>query len=308
MKKVVIIGAGQMGRAVRRMLNPGKMEFLGFADNDSSKWTEGYEKPGSGGCVAAGDVNGGDRVFPVKYAVEMNPDIIIISVLGADRARSLKEQIKVCRFYGEILFLNELKDVFDIRSRCIIELAERIAKIPGAIGELGVYKGHTAALLNGLFPDRKLYLFDTFEGFDERDIAAEQQGSSVRPDGRLSYAKPGDFSDTSLEAVLAGMPYPGQCIPRKGFFPDTAAGLAHVRFALVSIDPDLYAPALAGLRFFYERLNPGGAIVLHDYNNLQFEGIKKAVAKFEEELAAAGQPPLKLVPLGDLHGSCVIIK
>lgn len=293
MKKAVIIGAGQMGRVVRKLLNPSKIEFLGFADNDSSKWTE---------------VDGSDRVFSVKTATELNPDLLIISVLGDDRARALKEQVRVLRFYGEILFLNELKDVFDIRSRCIIELTERIGKIPGAVAELGVYKGHTAALLNGLLPDRKLYLFDTFEGFDERDVAVEQQGSSVRPDGRLSYAKPGDFSDTSLEAVLAGMPYPGQCIFRKGFFPDTAAGLDHERFALVSLDPDLHDPALAGLRFFYERLNPGGAIVFHDYNNLQFEGIKKAVAEFEEELAAAGQPPLKLVPLGDLHGSCVIIK
>ncbi|MGN0702868.1 MAG: TylF/MycF/NovP-related O-methyltransferase [Lentihominibacter sp.] len=180
--------------------------------------------------------------------------------------------------------------------------------IIGAVAELGVYKGDTAVLLNGLFPDRKLYLFDTFEGFDERDIAAEQQGSDVHPDGRLSYAKAGDFGDTSVEGVLARMPYPDRCIVRKGYFPETAADISDSEFAFVSIDPDLYGPALAGLRFFYERLNPGGAIVLHDYNNLQFEGIKKAVAEFEEELAAAGQPPLKLVPLGDLHGSCVIVK
>ena len=315
MKKVVIIGAGQMGRAVRKLLNPNKIEFLGFADNDSSKWTslsvEG-EAPESGrsGCesTAAPGVTGGDRVFSVKVGVDMNPDMIIISVMGDERARALKEQVRVCRFYGDILFLNELKDIFDIRSRCIMELAERVAGVDGAVAELGVYKGDTAVLLNGLFPSRPLYLFDTFQGFDERDIAAEQQGSPLHSELSLSHAKAGDFGDTSVEGVLSRMPYPDRCIVRKGYFPETASDLSDSEFAFVSIDPDLYEPALAGLRFFYDRLNAGGVIVLHDYNNTQFKGIKKAVAKFEEELAAAGQPPLKLVPLGDLHGSCVIVK
>ena len=189
-----------------------------------------------------------------------------------------------------------------------MELAERVAGVDGAVAELGVYKGDTAVLLNGLFPSRPLYLFDTFQGFDERDIAAEQHGSPLHSELSLSHAKAGDFGDTSVEGVLSRMPYPDRCIVRKGYFPETASDLSDSEFAFVSIDPDLYEPALAGLRFFYDRLNAGGVIVLHDYNNTQFKGIKKAVAKFEEELAAAGQPPLKLVPLGDLHGSCVIVK
>ena len=143
MKKVVIIGAGQMGRAVRKLLNPNKIEFLGFADNDSSKWTslsvEG-EAPesGSSGCegTAALGVAGGDRVFSVKIGVDMNPDLIIISVMGYERARALKEQVRVCRFYGDILFLNELKDIFDIRSRCIMELAAGAAPAAPAAGEV----------------------------------------------------------------------------------------------------------------------------------------------------------------------------
>lgn len=294
MKKVVIIGAGQMGRAVKKLLNPNEMEFLGFADNDSEKWTEG-----SGDCRE--NCLKGDRVFSVQDAVDMEPDVIIISVLGDERARQLKEQIRICRFYGDIIFLNELYKVFDIRSRCIGELAERVAGVEGAVAELGVYKGDTAVQLNELFPDRPLYLFDTFSGFDEGDVSVEAAGG-------FSGAKAGDFADTSESAVLARMPYPEQCIIRKGHFPETAAGLAHARFAFVSLDPDLYEPALAGLEFFYSRMSSGGVIVVHDYNNTQFTGIKKAVTQFDEKLVAAGSEPMKLVPLGDLHGSCVIIK
>ena len=43
-------------------------------------------------------------------------------------------------------------------------------KVNGNVAELGVYKGDFAKRLNQLFPDKKLYLFDTFEGFDEKDI------------------------------------------------------------------------------------------------------------------------------------------
>ena len=39
----------------------------------------------------------------------------------------------------------------------------------GDFAELGVYKGNSAKIFHALAPDRKLYLFDTFEGFSERD-------------------------------------------------------------------------------------------------------------------------------------------
>ena len=41
----------------------------------------------------------------------------------------------------------------------------RERNIPGAAAELGVYKGDFAAEINKAFPDRTLYLLDTFEGF-----------------------------------------------------------------------------------------------------------------------------------------------
>src|SRR4029079_18426640 len=40
--------------------------------------------------------------------------------------------------------------------------------ILGSVAELGVYKGKFARYINQLFPNRKLYLFDTFMGFDEK--------------------------------------------------------------------------------------------------------------------------------------------
>lgn len=73
-------------------------------------------------------------------------------------------------------------------------------------------------------------------------------------------------------------------------------------FAFVSLDPDLYVPVYEGLRTFYPLLNSGGMILIHDYNSMQFPGVKKAVERFCEE------QKIYIVPLMDLHGSAVIIK
>jgi hypothetical protein len=174
--------------------------------------------------------------------------------------------------------------------------AERINRqnIPGAIAELGVYRGELAAILNQLFADRTLYLFDTFEGFSVQDLADGQEA-------KHSEANVGDFQDTYLDVVLSRMRFPHQVIVRKGYFPETAEGLTD-KFAMVSLDVDLYKPTLAGLKYFYPQLSKGGCIFVHDYNNRRYGGVKSAV---EEFLGVTDAP---LVQLPDLGGTAMILK
>jgi O-methyltransferase len=209
----------------------------------------------------------------------------------------LKAQAHESGYDGGIITLGELHDSFDIRGAVFKRIAERVqeACVEGAIAELGVYKGDFAWQLNGQLPDRKLYLFDTFEGFPERDIKVERQIGAAKAQAHA-------FSDTREEDVLARMPYKKQIVLKKGYFPEVLQGLDE-RFAIVSIDADLYAPTLAGLTYFYPRLNPGWVIILHDYNNRRFDGVRKAVDKFESEHGL-----LPIVPLGDLHGTAIIVR
>lgn len=53
--------------------------------------------------------------------------------------------------------------------------------IKGNVAELGVFRGDFAKFINLSFPDRKLYLFDTFEGFDEKDIFIEYKNNNTPP-------------------------------------------------------------------------------------------------------------------------------
>ncbi len=165
--------------------------------------------------------------------------------------------------------------------------------IEGDCAEVGVYKGDFASVINRYFPTRRLYLFDTFGGFDPRDLAADMAQGLVGIEA--------DFSDTSVRKVLGKMAYPENCIVKAGYFPDTASDVDG-RFCFVSLDADLYQPTIEGLRFFYERLSPGGAIFVHDYNNRNYGGIRQAVSEFSVEHS------IHYLPMSDRCGTAVFFK
>lgn len=145
--------------------------------------------------------------------------------------------------------------------------------VKGALAELGVYKGNFSRFIARLIPERTLYLFDTFEGFDERDNGGN--------DSEEIFSDPfgeWDFRGTSVEATLKKIGTHVDTVVRKGYFPETSRGLEDERFAFVSIDVDLYEPTKAGLDFFWQRMSAGGYIFIHDFAVLQ--GVRKAVVEF----------------------------
>ncbi len=125
-------------------------------------------------------------------------------------------------------------------------------KIPGALAEGGVFQGMMSRFIHERIPDKVLYLFDTFEGFDVRD-------SHSRADDR--------FKDTSENRVRQYIGDMKNIVIKKGFFPDTTEGLEREKYAFVMIDFDKYEPTLAALKYFYPRTHPGGFIIVHDYSS-----------------------------------------
>lgn len=185
---------------------------------------------------------------------------------------------------------------FDYTRIATLELISyEIAKkqLSGSVAELGVYKGKFARYINQYFFDRKLFLFDTFEGFDGRDITIEK---------KKSYSGGNqDFSYTSTDTVKKIMPFPENCIFKKGYFPETAIAITD-DFVFVSIDTDLFEPIYAGLNFFYPKLVKGGYIFVHDFNNDNYLGAREAVEKFCKENG------INFLPIPDSGGSVIICK
>lgn len=182
---------------------------------------------------------------------------------------------------------------FDLMANEILK-----ADIPGDVAELGVYKGTFSKLINFKFPMKKLYLFDTFESFSTEEFQHEVQ------EGRCEQQFMDVFKDTSVEYVLNNMQHKEQCVVKKGFFPESAAGCENLSFCFVSIDVDFEQSILEGLRYFYPRLNQGGAIFIHDYNNYGLEGVKEAVSRYEKE----NQFVLHKVPIADEGGTLIVVK
>jgi hypothetical protein len=172
-----------------------------------------------------------------------------------------------------VIFLEKLAEIFNEK------------QVEGSVAEGGVFQGDFAKEINRVFPDKTLYLFDTFSGFDERDIAKE------RSSGFSEFGK-NHLSITSEAIVKAKLPFPDICVIKKGFFPETAQGIED-RFCFVNLDFDLYEPILAGLRFFYPRMIDEGVILVHDYFNPGYRGVKVAVSDFVKESGA------KILPIGD---------
>lgn len=172
-------------------------------------------------------------------------------------------------------------------------LAEK--SIPGAMAELGVFRGGTAKLIHHYAPERPLYLFDTFEGFPERNVAAEEQHTSLV----VSKKK---FSGTSMESVKRYIAQQNNNVLYfPGCFPDSIPEGLHERtFAFVHLDADLYEPIHEALRFFYPRMSERGMILVHDYN--AWPGARNAVDDY-----FAGKRELP-IPMPDKSGSALIVK
>ncbi len=280
MKTMVLFGAGQVGAMISRLIGT-DYTVTCFADNFAGK---------------RGTALAGIPVVSPEESLLSGPDCVCLCVMDEERAGQMEAQIRNLGFGGPILRPDALK-TFDARAATMRLLAEQMHEenIPGAAAEFGVFRGDFAALINAAFPDRTINLFDTFAGFPEEDVKVEQEQG-------FSRARVGDFADTAQDIVEKRLPYPEKAVFHKGYFPGTFSGCRDETFAFVSVDADLYAPTAAALPLFWERLSPGGALLVHDVNGTQFTGAGRAVREFCRE---KGLLPM---PVCDLHGSVVLRK
>ena len=278
MEKVIIYCAAAPGERVAYTLDSTKYVVVGFLDDNPLLWGEKY-------C--------GSVIYPPEKIKELEYDYIIISAAEYEEIIRKKLLEEYCVDNACILGCQKpingiscAEERIVMLRRCMDIIQER--NITGNMAEVGVYTGEFAKLMNKHMPERKLYLFDTFNGFaSDKDEVDECDLEN--------------FKDTSVELVLSKMSAPENCIIRQGYFPDTCEGLED-EFCLVSLDCDLYNPILAGLEYFYPRLVKGGYIFVHDFGNWHYTGVKKAVYKYLETHSMA------IVPIVDLGRSIIITK
>lgn len=261
MKNIIIYGASGTGeRLYRQFATSKKYHVICFADS-------------------AADMQGKMKFdLPIISAEQLNAynyDYIVIATLpGLESVfKKLTEELnipegKIIKKYVELPY--EARITF---LKCQSELMYA-KNLRGNIAEGGVLQGDFAKYMNQYFPDRKLYLFDTFEGFDRRDVSVEKAGN-------YSRFGEGHYNITSMDMVKEKMPHKENCIFKPGYFPESAHDVDD-EFVFVNLDFDLYNPTLAGLEFFYPKLVKGGTILVHDYFPDDYKGVKQAVADFQK--------------------------
>lgn len=184
-----------------------------------------------------------------------------------------------------------------VRTATLELLCRRLTSLPGSLAELGVYKGGFARCLNLLMPDRSLYLFDSFEGFEAKEGQREQD---------MCHCS-GPFLDahknTSVQLVLNKLPHPEKAIICPGYFPASAQNISE-QFCLVSLDVDFEDSTLEGLHYFWPKIVNGGYILLHDFNSPKLSGVAAALTRFEKELGTR----IPSVPLCDTGGTLILCK
>lgn len=163
--------------------------------------------------------------------------------------------------------------------------------IKGSFVECGVWRGGSSMLIakmlsNRQVTNRKIYLYDTFEGmseptkndFDLRgDNAAELLADQV-DNKQGSVWCLADLSDVQNNLKLTNFPAENLVFV-KGKVEDTIPQkIPDETIALLRLDTDWYASTKHELIFLYPQLEQNGVLIIDDYGH--WEGCRKAVDEY----------------------------
>lgn len=217
------------------------------------------------------------REYPIDF------DEPMCELINAVRDRTMTDRFKLFALISAVRYIVE-------------------HNVPGDIVECGVWRGGSMQavareLVRLGVTDRDLHLFDTFEGMSAPTDA------DVRWDGKTAseLLEANDMSRNiwaaaSLEDVQAGfepIPYPSEKIHYiKGKVEDTVPAQVPETISILRLDTDWYESSLHELDHMYDRLVPGGVLLLDDYG--YWEGQRRAT----DEWLARTKEPLLLLRMG----------
>lgn len=247
-----------------------------------------------------GGVIYGIPIIEPESVITYSFDCILIAIYDFGAIREVKEYLTGIGVSQEKVIAMALEPQFvdafeDQRMRFIKDYAKwsHDKDMLGNVAECGVFRGDSAKFINKYFPNKRLYLFDTFEGFEQTDIEYEiKLGDEAYNTGKFTSKEM--FEKTNVKLMMKKMQNPQNIQICKGCFPLTTEGIED-KFCFVNLDMDLYLPTLNGLRYFWCRMVEDGCVLLHDYFRIDLSGVKKAVEDFEKE----NNIILKKIPIGD---------
>jgi hypothetical protein len=167
-----------------------------------------------------------------------------------------------------------------------------MANVPGAIAEVGVWRGGMSAYFQGILlatkeeQKRDLWLIDSFQGLPQVDAMTSSHDKS-------NAIWNSDLNQSSWAGQLAvgeklvwrklnrlGLLKPDNVKFLSGFIQDSLPTWGVSTLAFLRIDVDIYSATYDALHFLYPRLSVGGAILFDDW---KFEYSREAILNYRKE-------------------------
>jgi O-methyltransferase len=202
-----------------------------------------------------------DKTFQDKYVIGTR----LLLLMKSERIKSGDQSYIAFLEMYEALGQTTLLD-FD-RANILYQAAQASGYLEGCSAECGVYRGGGSVLIAKLFPTRRHYALDTYEGFP--DVF-----STIDVHKKDGFA---DVSTTEIEQLFKAY---ANITMLKGPFSGSFPMIQEQAFAFVHVDADLYLSTKECLEFFYPRILPGGIMLFDDYLIPDTPGVKQAVDEF----------------------------
>jgi hypothetical protein len=171
------------------------------------------------------------------------------------------------------------------RLNTLVWAARNAMKLSGDFVECGVFQGdmshvvfHAAGLAGS---GRKLHLFDSFRGIDPAQVAPGEfaaMADFVEAANRV-YQRPGLY-----ESVVARFAPYAEVTVHRGVLPGSLNGAALEAIAWLHVDLNSANAEIATLEILFDRLVPGGLLVLDDYGWIAYGAQKTAEDAFFAKL------------------------
>jgi hypothetical protein len=174
----------------------------------------------------------------------------------------------------------------------MVKLMTDVQSLDGDAAEVGVLQGGSALRIADTLQDRRLALFDTFEGLTEDIVDPTKDRQIVGAFSTDKFQEHQSGFHATLEYVQGlFVDYPNVSV-YKGVFPkENSDAIADWRFAFVHLDCDTYYSVKSSLEFFYPRMVKGGIILLDDFGCPWCPGANLATNEFladKPEITKAG--------------------
>jgi O-methyltransferase len=158
--------------------------------------------------------------------------------------------------------------------------------IPGDLIETGVWRGGGCIFMRGCLkalghPERVVWVADSFEGLPEPDLARTKERDFYHsPVMQKAYEKMA-ASEEEVRRNFAAYGLLDENVRfLKGWFKDTLSSASIKQLALIRLDGDFYESTTDALNALYNKLVPGGFVIIDDYGEDVWTDCRAAVDEF----------------------------